>query len=104
MRPRAAAAILLAFAAGSSAAAPHTYTIVIDKLKFGPAPKELRAGDMVVWINNDMFRHSATARDNSFNVDLPAGKTAKIVLKRPGAIRFYCKYHPGMTGTFLVRA
>ena len=38
------------------------YTIVIDKMKFGPVPAELHAGDTIIWQNNDIFRHSATAR------------------------------------------
>lgn len=98
-----AAAVALAAAAALPAqAAPRTVMVTIDKLKFGPLPAGLRAGDSIIWVNRDIFQHTATARDGSFNVDLPAGKSGKTVLKRAGAIAFYCKYHPGMTGTLRV--
>ena len=86
----------------AAAPAPRVHSIVIDKMKFGPAPAELRAGDTILWVNKDLFRHTATARDGSFNVDLPAGKSGRTVLKRSGTIAFYCIYHPGMTGTLTV--
>lgn len=93
-------AVLMAAAAPLPAeAAPKTYTVVIDKLKFGPVPAALHVGDTIVWVNRDMFLHSATARDGSFDVGLPAGKSGKTVLKHSGRIAFTCKYHPGMTGT-----
>ncbi|MBS0503509.1 MAG: hypothetical protein JSS55_06835 [Proteobacteria bacterium] len=96
---------LLAAAAFTVAAAPlpaKTYTVVIDKMKFGPVPAALRIGDTIQWVNRDIFQHSATARDGSFNVDLPAGKSGATVLKRAGQVRFYCKYHPGMTGLLAI--
>jgi plastocyanin len=81
---------------------PKTYTIVIDKMKFGAAPRGLHVGDTILWINRDFLRHSATAGDRSFDVDLPAGKSGRTVLKRTDVIAFTCKFHPGMKGTLLV--
>jgi plastocyanin len=72
--------------------------VVIQKMAFGPAPTGVRAGDVIIWVNKDMFRHTATARDRSFDVDLPPGKTARTVVRKPGPVSYYCKYHPGMTG------
>jgi plastocyanin len=71
-------------------------------MKFGPVPAGLKAGDVILWVNRDMFRHSATAKDGSFNLDLPAGAQGKMVLRRAGAIAFFCRYHPGMTGALQV--
>src|SRR3546814_9845254 len=51
----------------AAAPTPRVHSIVIDKMKFGPAPAELRAGDTILWVNKDLFRHTATARDGSFN-------------------------------------
>lgn len=84
------------------AAAPRQYVINIDKMKFGPAPPGLRKGDTILWVNRDMFRHTATARDGSFNIDLAPGKSGKTVLKNSGSIAFYCVFHPGMTGALRV--
>jgi plastocyanin len=83
-------------------AAPRSYAVVIDKMKYGALPTGVKVGDTIVWDNRDMFRHTATARDGSFNVDLVAGAKDKIVLRKAGAIAFTCKYHPGMHGVLQV--
>jgi len=90
-------------AAWPAAAAPHSYTVVIDKLKFGPVPAQLHKGDTIVWVNHDILRHSATASDHSFDVGLPAGATGETVLTKTGTILFACKYHPGMRGALQVK-
>ena len=78
-----------------ASAAPRTHTVVIDKMKFGAMPAGLRAGDRIVWVNKDMFRHTATARDGSFDLDLKPGAKGVSVVK-PGDILVTCRYHPGM--------
>ncbi len=79
-------------------AAPTVHTIVIAKMKFGPAPRNLRVGDTIVWVNRDMFRHTATARNRSFNLDLKPSASARMVVRQAGTTPFYCTFHPGMTG------
>ena len=86
-----------------AAAAARTYTVVIDKMKFGALPVDLRKGDAVLWVNHDFLRHTATAADHSFDVDLPAGAQAKTVIKRSGSIPFSCRFHPGMRGVLQVK-
>ena len=86
-----------------AAAAPRTYTVVIDKLKFGAVPAQLHKGDAIVWANRDMLRHTATAADHSFDVDLQPGKAAKTVLSKSGSIAFACRFHPGMRGVLQVK-
>jgi plastocyanin len=85
-----------AFAAGK------TYTITMKAMKFGPVPMNLHVGDTILWVNDDFFRHTATAADKSFNVDLNPTKRAKTVLKKAGKIHFTCRFHPGMTGNLIV--
>jgi plastocyanin len=85
-----------------SASAAAEYTVVVSKMKFGPVPAELHPGDTIVWQNDDIFRHTATARDGSFDVDLPAKTSATMVVGDPGSIDFFCRFHPGMTGTLVV--
>ena len=85
-----------------AAAAPRTHIVVIDKMKFGPIPAVLKVGDTIVWENRDIFRHTATARDGSFNIDLLAGKKGSTILRKPGTFNFTCKYHPGMRGVLKV--
>lgn len=99
-----APAAALLFATPLSAAAPRTYTVVMDHMKFGAVPAGLRAGDIIVWENRDIFRHTATAKDGSFNIDLPPKTKGRTVIKKAGAIPFVCKYHPGMRGVLKVAA
>lgn len=95
------AATLLA--TSPATAAPRTFTVLIDKMKFGPVPVDLKRGDAIVWINRDILRHSATASDHSFDADLPPGTKIRAVLNKSGTINFSCRYHPGMRGTLRVR-
>jgi len=95
-------ALVLASLAFGGAAEAADYTIVLDKMKFGPVPAELHPGDVITWQNDDIFRHSATARDKSFDVDLPAKSAVKMVIGAAGTVEFFCKFHPGMKGTLVI--
>ena len=98
--------VALVFAAAVALAAPADsaagYKLVLANLAFGPAPMKLRVGDTVEWVNADIFDHSATAKDGSFDVALPPKGQARVVLRRAGSVMFYCRYHPGMTGVLTV--
>ncbi|HEX5280682.1 MAG TPA: cupredoxin domain-containing protein [Micropepsaceae bacterium] len=99
----AALGILLAGAAPPSAPqAPRSFTIEIKDFAFGAAPSGIHAGDAVEWVNNDILLHSVTAQDKSFDMDIAPGAQARRVMKKPGIIRYFCKYHPGMTGEITV--
>ena len=86
------------------AAAPQTHVIVMDKMKFGSVPARIRQGDTILWINRDMFRHTATAANKSFDVDLPPKTQKRMTVRTLGSIAFICKYHPGMRGVLRVAA
>lgn len=83
-------------------AAPQTHVVTIDKMKFVSVPASVKRGDSIVWVNKDLFRHTATAANGAFDVDLQPGAKAKTVVARPGAIAFRCKYHPGMRSVLKV--
>ena len=85
-------------------AASRTHTIVVDKMRFGPAPTGVRVGDSVAWVNRDMFRHTATARNGAFDVDLPPGATGTAVMRVAGTFAYACRFHPAMTGQIVVAA
>jgi plastocyanin len=88
--------------AGFAAPVAKVYIIHLKNLKFGPTPDRVRIGDTIEWMNDDIFRHTATARNGAFDVDLQPGAKARVLLKGAGEIDFYCRYHPGMTGHFRV--
>lgn len=113
MRPRSPLALAASTAASlllspPAAAAPqvhaHTYVVVIAKMNYGPLPAQLRRGDSIMWVNRDIFRHSATAANKSFDIDLPPSARRVMVIKSTGALAFACKYHPGMRGVLRVAA
>ena len=84
-----------------AAAASHTYTVVVDKMKFGALPAEVHQGDIIVWDNRDFLRHSATDR-GVFDIDLPANKAVRMRVTKTGTFPFICKYHPGMKAVLKV--
>ena len=97
----AAAAWALLSVPSPAAAAPRTHTIIVDKMKFGPLPGNVSKGDIIVWDNRDMVRHSATAKGR-FDVDLPAGKKVRMRVTAAGTFPVLCKYHPGMKAVLKV--
>ena len=95
----AVAALCLAFA---STARAETITVTIDKATFMPAAVSARVGDVIVWDNKDIVAHTATARDKAWDVTIAPGKTARIEMKKPGDIEYYCRFHPNMVGNITV--
>ena len=79
-----------------------TVQISVQNLEFVPAAASAKVGDTVEWVNKDPFVHSATARNGDWDVELPANKTVKLVLKKAGTIDYYCRYHPNMKATLTV--
>ena len=83
-------------------AAAATRVVVIEQMKYAPVPP-LKVGDTVVFQNKDMFRHTVTASNNSFNLDLMPGARGSLHINSAGRAVLYCKYHPGMRGTMVAR-
>lgn len=82
----------------------HTHVILIDRMVFAPAPRNIKVGDTVTWTNRDLVRHTATARNGAFNVDLPAGASASAVMAKAGRLDYFCRYHPAMQSQLTVAA
>jgi plastocyanin len=92
----------LLLAIGTAAPAAE-YQIVVANMKFAPPPDQLHLGDVIIWRNDDIFHHTATARDASFDIDLPAKSEARMTIEYVGAVEFYCRFHPTMTGKLNVQ-
>jgi len=88
----------VALVSPSWGAGPQVHRIGINNLAFGPVPGGLHVNDIVEWTNSDILRHTATATDGSFDIDLPAGATGRTILKRAGDVTYVCRFHPGMKG------
>jgi plastocyanin len=80
----------------------ETIQIIIDKMVFSPTETKASVGDTIEWVNNDVLRHTATARNGDWDVEIAAKKTSSLVLKDVRSIDYYCRYHPNMTGRIVV--
>ena len=81
---------------------PATVTVTIDQVAFREKAVKARVGDTIEWVNKDIFDHTATATHGEFNVEVPAGKKARVVLKKAGEFDYFCEYHPNMTAKIVV--
>ena len=97
------ASLAVIAAVPATAAAPRTHVVRIDKMKFGPMPQDVRAGDRILWVNQDMFRHTATSKQAGFDVDLAASARGMSTIRSAGAFRVTCRFHPGMVATLKVK-
>jgi plastocyanin len=92
---------LMASAMMSVPAHAATIQITIDKMAYAPAEIEAKVGDTIEWINKDILAHTATVRGD-FDVTIAAGKSARVLLNKAGALEYYCRFHPNMTGRIAV--
>lgn len=88
-------ALLLAWTALRPAEAAR-HVIEIRNMAFAKPPAGLKAGDTILWKNADMFRHTATDREGSFDLDLAPGAQGETRLRNSGPLEVFCRYHPNM--------
>ena len=86
------------FTSVAVAAPPKVVEIVIDKATFGDTPPGVLVGDTIEWINKDIFDHTATSKIGGWDVVVPAGKKARVLMKKAGTFEYFCQYHPNMVG------
>jgi len=96
------AAFLLSVSLWSVPARAETIEIEMTNLAFSKAVANARVGDTIVWVNKDIFAHTATARNGDWKVTLPPGKSGSVVVKKKGSFEYYCEYHPNMTARLVV--
>lgn len=83
---------------------PVTHTVTIEEMQFKPAELTVKAGDSIVWVNKDMFPHTATSKAKGFDsqqIDPEKSWTFRAVKK--GVVPYVCTLHPTMQGTLRVR-
>lgn len=80
-------------------------SVAIKDFSYGPAAVTVTAGDSVTWTNNGPTRHSATAKNGSFDTGLlTKGKSASHTFTQAGDVAYVCSLHPFMHGTVHVVA
>ena len=78
--------------------------IRISGFQFAPASLTVVLGDTVVWVNEDRFRHTATADGGAWaSAELAADGRYAWVAGLAGDYPYHCAAHPGMKGVVAVR-
>ena len=95
----------LGLGAPEAAPKPVTHTVRIDATRFQPATLTVKAGDAIVWINEDFFPHTATSKGGGFDSGaILSGKSWTFTAKAKGDISYICTFHPTtMKGTLRVK-
>ncbi|TMV09085.1 copper-binding protein [Ruegeria sediminis] len=84
--------------------APRVVEVRISDFAFNPERVEIATGDTIVWINEDLAPHTATATDGDWDTGaIRKGKEARVTFESQGAFEYFCAFHPHMTGTVTVR-
>ncbi len=75
----------------------ETIRVVVDNLEFTPVSINAKVGDIVEWVNKDILAHTATVK-GSWDVLIPAKKSATLKIQTIGTVEYYCRFHPNMKG------
>ncbi|ADJ24169.1 blue (type 1) copper domain protein [Hyphomicrobium denitrificans ATCC 51888] len=100
------AALLLALQIVSARVgnAGEVVQVKITGLAFSPAEITIREGDTIEWVNGDFIDHTATADDGSWDVVVGESRSARLRFDHAGTTKYFCRFHPDMTGTVHVVA
>ena len=104
MQHRLAVAGLMCVLLAAPSAAGEVVRVAINDLAFSPAEVTAKVGDTIEWVNGDFVDHTATDKGGAWDVAIAAGKSAQLALTTAGTFAYYCKFHPGMTGSIHVDA
>lgn len=98
-----AAILVLVPAMYAMPARAETFRVTINKLDYAPAEVKAKVGDTIEFINQDVLAHTATVRGD-WDVMIPPKKSASVLIRKPGDVEYYCRFHPNMKGRISVSA
>jgi plastocyanin len=97
----AVAVLCSAVAAAVPVAERATHTVTIENMVFTPARLVVHRGDRIMWVNKDLFPHTATAASfDSGSIDV--GSSWSYTAATAGDYSYGCKFHPTMKGELKV--
>ena len=80
------------------------HTVVIENMQFTPAELSVHRGDRIVWVNKDLFPHTATAASHAFDSGgIAAGSSWTYVASKAGEYAYGCTFHPTMKAILKVQ-
>ena len=101
-------ALLPAVSLGAQSVQPEKnaqHVVIIEQMHFDPAQLAIHSGETVEWKNEDIFSHTVTADDGSFDSGLIApGHSWRVKVQKVGEIEYHCRPHPNMTAKLIVQA
>lgn len=84
-------------------AQPTREVVIIKQMHFEPATLSVKAGDTVEWKNQDIFTHTVTANDGSFDSGpIVPGSSWQTTVSRTGSVAYHCGPHPNMMAEVVV--
>ena len=83
--------------------AAETHVVTMEGMGFKPAQLTVRAGDTVVWKNQDLTPHTATAEGVFDSKNIAPQASWTWTAAKPGKHPYVCTYHPGMKGEVEVK-
>ena len=88
---------------GKSKPVQKAHTILIKGSQFIPNRLEVSLGDTVVWKNEDIVPHTATAEEGFDSKKLGEGQSWSFKARQTGSFPYICRYHPAMQGELIVK-
>jgi plastocyanin len=71
---------------------------------FVPADLNIEVGTTVTWMNADRDSHTSTSDAPGWNSGtISPGRQFSFTFQTAGTFPYHCSFHPGMTGTVVVR-
>ncbi|MFX1765934.1 cupredoxin family copper-binding protein [Paraburkholderia sp. A1RI-2L] len=93
----------LAPMAFAGAAATGDHVVAIVQMRFSPPIVKVHLGEHIVWVNQDLVAHTASARTKIFDSgSIAPGASWRYVASTPGSYPYQCLFHPAMRGTLIV--
>lgn len=79
-------------------------TITIDQFQYNPAELATKVGQAITITNNDDMPHTVTAKDGSFDAEVPAKGNATVTVSKAGNFPYDCTLHPGQHNPASIKA
>ena len=98
-----AALLGLCLVALATAGAAGTHTVVIENMRFNPSVLTVQRGDTIVWVNKDLFPHTATSDKRFDSGGIAANGSWSYLAERSGVYAYGCTFHPTMKGKIIVK-
>jgi plastocyanin len=84
--------------------APAESSVSIEGFAFLPKTLTIELNQSVTWTNKDSSPHTVTSTTSAFDSSsLSQNQTFQHQFTSPGSFNYFCAFHPGMTGTIIVR-